>query len=117
MWQNAQDAYLESRVLSANPVELICLLYESCIRSVNEARRRLAEGEIAARARAISKASAILIELATSLNGSLDSAQGGAISQSLAQLYDYMLRKLTEANLEQRDAPLAEVLDLLTTLA
>ena len=35
----------------------------------------------------------------------------------MGQLYDYMLGRLTEANIQQSDAPLAEVLGLLCTLA
>ncbi|HLK67619.1 MAG TPA: flagellar export chaperone FliS [Bryobacteraceae bacterium] len=112
MWQDAHDTYLESRVLSADPIELVRMLYQSAMRGVENARRHLAAGDIGARARSISHASAVVIELATSL----DLERGGEISKNLAQLYDYMLRKLTEANLQQRDEPLAEVQGLLTTL-
>lgn len=113
MWQNAHDAYLESRVLSAGPLELVGLLYEAATGAVRDARQRLAEGDIRARARSISKACDILFELA----GSLDYSQGGSISQNLARLYDYMTRRLIEANFQQKDEPLAEVLGLLTTLS
>jgi flagellar protein FliS len=113
MWQNAHDTYFESRVLSADPIELVGMLYQAATGAVGEARRHLAAGDIAARARAISKASAILIELATSL----DHERGGQISANLARLYDYMLRRLTDANLQQSDVPLAEVLGLLATLS
>ena len=113
MWQNAHDAYLESRILSAEPIELIRLLYQAATGAVRDARHQLASGEIAPRGRSITKACEILIELA----GSLDHAQGGEISRKLAQLYDYMTRKLIEANCQQSDAPLAEVLGLLSTLS
>ena len=112
MWNSAHDAYVESRVLAADPLELVRLLYQSAIGSVREARRFLAEGKIAERSRAISKACEIVIEL----NTALDHARGGEISQRLASLYDYMLRRLLEANLQQNDGPLAEVLGLLSTL-
>lgn len=113
MWQNAHDAYLESRILSADPIELVNLLYQACTGAVREARCHLANGEISARSRSITKACEIVIELTTSL----DHSHGGEISQRLAQLYDYMLRRLTEANMQQSDAPLAEVLGLLSTLS
>jgi len=113
MWHNVQDAYLESRILSADPIELVRLLYQASIGAVEEARRHLAAGEIAARSRSISKAHQILVELA----GSLDHQRGAEISQRLAQLYDYMERRLVEANLQQSDAPLREVRGLLATLA
>jgi flagellar protein FliS len=113
MWQNAQDAYLESRVLSADPLELVYLLYEAAIDAVREGRRCLAQGEIAARSRSITKAFSILQELIAAL----DHERGGEISARLAQLYDYMQRRLLEANFRQTDEPLAEVLGLLATLA
>ena len=113
MWNNAHDAYLESRVMTADPVELIDLLYQACTQSVREARAHLAGGRIAERARAISKACAIVIELAVIL----DHERGGEISQRLALLYDYIQRRLITANLEQSDEPLAEVLGLLVTLS
>jgi flagellar protein FliS len=113
MWQNGHDAYLESRILSADPIELVNLLYQACTGAVREARHHLANGEIAGRSRSITKASEILIELTTSL----DHQRGGEISQRLGQLYDYMLHRLTEANFQQSDAPLTEVLGLLSTLS
>src|ERR1039457_6284140 len=113
MWQNAHDAYLESRVLSADPLELVHLLYEAAIAAVREARRYLAEGEIAARSRSITRAFGIL----QALVAALDHDRGGEISGRLAQLYDYMQRRLLEANFQQTDQPLAEVLGLLAPLA
>lgn len=113
MWQNAHDTYLENRVLSAGPIELVRLLCHGATGAVKDARAHLAAGDIAARARSITKASNILIELASSL----DYERGGEISSNLARLYDYMLRQLAEANFRQIDAPLAEVFDLLATLS
>jgi len=51
------------------------------------------------------------------LNASLDRDRGGEIAGRLSQLYDYMLGRLLEANMQQSDPPLAEVLALLATLA
>ena len=113
MWNNGHDAYLESRVLSADPMELVRLLYQACIQAVRDARHHLAGGEIGERSRAINKACEILMEL----NGALDRTQGGEIAQRLAALYDYMLGRLLEANMKQTDDPLAEVVGLLATLA
>ena len=113
MWNSGHDAYLESRVLAADPVELVSLLYQACTQAVREARCYLAAGQIAERSREINKACAIVLELATSL----DHARGGEISQRLALLYDYMERRLLQANMQQSDAPLADVLGLLTTLS
>jgi flagellar protein FliS len=68
MWNNGHDAYLESRVLSADPIELVNMLYQGCMQAVREARLHLAEGRIAERSREITKACQIVIELAVSLD-------------------------------------------------
>ena len=113
MWRNAHDTYLEERILSAGPVELVHLLYQAAITAVGDARRYMAGGEILARARAISKACDILLELTSSL----DRERGGDMSVRFGQLYGYMHRRLVEANFRQSDEPLAEVAGLLAILA
>jgi flagellar protein FliS len=105
-------AYLETRVLSANPVDLIAMSYEFATLRVHEARGALAKGDIAERCKGISKAIAILAEL----EGSLDYKLGGEIAYNLGRLYRYMTERLTQANVRQADEPLAEVESLLETL-
>jgi flagellar protein FliS len=106
------SAYLETRVLSADPVDLIAMSYEFATLRVHEARGTLAKGDIAERCKAISKTIAILAEL----EGSLDHKLGGEIAYNLGRLYRYMTERLTQANVRQEDAPLAEVEALLNTL-
>ena len=108
----AQDAYLESRLLTADPLELVRVVYRSAVDCTRRARAHLAGGRIAERSREISRTLALISELA----GSLDHARGGAISENLAMLYDYLQRRLLEANMYQKAEPLAEVESLLTTL-
>jgi len=112
MWRNAHDTYLEERILSADPVELIQMLYQAALTAVADARRHLAERQVLPRARSISKACNVLVEL----NTSLDSAGGDEFTVRLSQLYGYMHRRLVEANLQQSDEILAEVSGLLSTL-
>lgn len=106
------QSYLESEVLSADPLKLVKIVYEAILECVQTARRHLSSGQIAERSGAISKAVALLQELATSV----DHEKGGEISRNLVELYDYMQRQLLRANAEQTDAPLSEVHHLLTTL-
>jgi flagellar secretion chaperone FliS len=109
MWN---DAYLESRVLSADPLELVRLLYRHAIESVQASRRYLKAGDVAARSKAVCRA----IDAVSELSGSLDHSTGGEISQNLAELYQYIRRRLTDGNLRRQDGPLAEAESLLTTL-
>lgn len=113
MSHNPYEAYMEDRVLSAEPLELVHLLYQAASSAVRDARRHLAEGDIPARSRAISKACGIVLELASAL----DHDRGGEISRRLEQLYEYIHHRLLEANFQQKDEPLAEVLGLVVTLS
>ena len=103
----------ELEVLSSSPIELIRLLYKGALGAVETSRQCLARGQIRQRSAAITKATLILDELAASL----DLERGGKIAGDLRELYDYMERRLTHANITQTDAPLAEVQCLIATLS
>jgi flagellar secretion chaperone FliS len=112
MWGNVNDAYLETRVLTADPVGLVRMLYQGASTAVREARAHLDSGDIAARSAALNRACGILAELSSSL----DHEMGGELSQHLEQLYEYMQWRLVEANAKQSGEPMTEVLSLLATL-
>lgn len=109
MWR---DTYLSDKILSADPIELVHMLYERAIRLIGDARKSLAAGDILGRSQAISKA----LEIVAELEGSLDHQAGGEISRNLERLYQYMRTRLMTANVKQQDQPLAEVETLLGTL-
>lgn len=106
------EQYLDSEVLTAGPIKLVQLMYRGALDAVVEARVALASGDIARRSNRISKANAILLELALSL----DHSQYPQFSKNVVELYDYMMRRLNEANIQQVAAPLDEVEKLLTEL-
>jgi flagellar secretion chaperone FliS len=105
-------AYLESKVLSASPLELIHLAYDGAIEAVGAARIHLRDKNIHERSKSITKAQLLVQEL----KRSLDFENGGPISVQLGQLYDYMYGRLQEANFRQAEEPLNEVETLLGTL-
>ncbi len=109
---NAHDAYLESRILTADPVELIRVLYRGAIESVEQARQAMREGDIPRRTRHINRT----IEILTELTVSLERGSENAIALNLAELYDYMQRRVLEAHIQQAESPLAEVGKLLRTV-
>ena len=53
MTATAYDNYLESEVLSADPVKLVTILYRAALESLGTARRCLYDGDIAGRVKAI----------------------------------------------------------------
>ncbi len=110
--QRAYGNNLELEVHSASPLELTRLLYRGALEAIETARTCLTKGDIEGRGRAVSRGSAIVLELAASLN--LEA--GGEVAASLAQIYEYVNRLLLTAHLEQRPEPLEEAQRLLRTL-
>jgi flagellar secretion chaperone FliS len=106
------NTYEENRILTASPLGLVKILYTAATRAVQTARKHLGAGDIASRSREITKAQEIILELASSVNPS----KAPELSERLLALYDYMQARLIEANMEQKDEPLATVDSLLRTL-
>ncbi len=108
---NRQD-YIETAVLGADRIELIRMLYRGAIAAIQTARQNLANGEIAARAKSISKAMDIITELTLSL----DLQAGGVLAGNLADLYAYIQQLLIKGHAKQSDSELMESENLLKTL-
>jgi flagellar secretion chaperone FliS len=106
------NTYEENRILNASPLGLVKILYTAAARAVQTARKHLSAGDIAARSREITKAQELILELASSVNPT----KAPELSERLLALYDYMQARLIEANMEQKDEPLATVDSLLRTL-
>lgn len=113
MSYNPYGTHLDTKVLTATPLQLVSLAYEGIVEAIRDARIHLAAGRIPERSRAVSKALSLLNEL----DHSLDHQRGGELSLTLTKLYDYMRNRLCEANFKQADEPLAEVLTLAETVA
>ncbi len=113
MRNNPYEAYANDEILNADPVKLVQLMYRGAIEAVTSGRACLARRDIKGRSRFITRAVLILTELFSSLNHE----EGRELSARLAALYDYMQRRLLEANHTQEDAPLAEVEQLLQSLS
>ena len=54
MFSNPYEGQFEQQVLSADPIELIAIVFDHLISSITEARRHLISGDRAARSRCIS---------------------------------------------------------------
>lgn len=101
-----------SGVEAASPHRLVQMLMQGVLQRVAEARGALERGEVAARGEAIGKAMDILLGLQGALNRELDTD----LPDRLDALYDYMQRRLAEANLHGDDRRLVEVAELMRSL-
>lgn len=105
---------LESAVLSASPYQLVVMLFDGAISAIKKASILMEQGEIAAKGQAISKAINII---ANGLQAGLDHSVNSELTGNLDSLYDYMGRRLLEANLRNDQDALAEVQHLLEGIA
>jgi flagellar protein FliS len=103
---------LELSVNSADPVELIVLLYDGAIESVRRAVLLLQAGDVPGKAREITRATNIVCEL----RAILDTERGGEVAANLSALYDYLTGQLLQANLKNSAEKLDEVAGLLISL-
>jgi flagellar protein FliS len=113
----AMNAYrtvgVESLASTADPHQLVLMLFNGARAAVAAAKGHLERGAIAPKCEAISKAIAIIDG---GLKASLDLKVGGPLAQSLSDLYAYMGQRLLEANLNNDGQKLSEVALLLEQL-
>ncbi len=115
--RNSANAYarvgLETGVIAASPHKLILMLFEGARIALSLALTHMKNGEITAKGQSISKAIAII---GSGLQASLDVKAGGELAQQLNALYDYMSRRLLQANLHNKPEYIEEVTRLLGEL-
>lgn len=104
---------ISTSVDGATPHQLVSLLYRSIASEIAAARGAMARGEIAEKGRAISHAARMIEE---GLRAPLDVQAGGKLALDLANLYQYLVHRLTLANLKNDDAVLAECAGLIDVL-
>ena len=100
---------VSTKVVDADPYKLVALLFEGAGERIRRAEAFLAQGDQAMKGKAIGEACAIIGHL----NGSLDHEAGGEIAGNLSALYDYVIQRLTEANLNNDVLALQESLSLM----
>lgn len=105
---------VESGVMSANPHQLIVMLFDGALAAIRTARIHLQGGNSAEKGKAISKALDIVNN---GLLAALDAERGGEIAERLASLYDYVTRLLLSANLHNDVESLDQAETLLHDIA
>src|SRR5690554_6899443 len=110
--EHYRHAQIEGAVMEADPHRLVALLLSGACERIRLAEGCLARGDQARKGKAIGEACAIVGHL----NGSLDLEAGGEVAANLAALYDYVARRLTEANLHNDGEALGESLGLLNEI-
>lgn len=114
MFSNPIAAYQqvdrEADIRGSSPHRLIMLLFDGAIAALDDAERNMEQKNIAEKSTAIAKAASIIAE---GLAASLNLQAGGELAQNLSALYDYMVRRLMMANVQNDVGALREVKSLL----
>jgi len=113
---NALNQYkkvgLHGGVETASPHRLIQMMFEGALEKIQAAKIHIENNEIAGKGEQISWA----ISIIDGLRVSLDKTAGGEIAENLELLYDYMSRRLLEANLHTDISMLDEVAGLISEI-
>ncbi len=105
---NPYQSYQQNSVNTASPGELTLMLYNGCLKFINLAKHGMQSKDIEGKNLNIQKAQNIVHELMVTLNMDLE------VSQNMMSLYEYMNRRLVEANIKNDLDALAEVEGLVT---
>ena len=105
---NPYQSYQQNSVNTASPGELTLMLYNGCLKFILLGKKAIVAGKIEEKNTNIIKAQNIVHELMVTLNMDV------AVSKDLMSLYDYMNRRLIDANLKNDIAALEEVEGLVT---
>jgi flagellar protein FliS len=100
---------LHTGVDASSPHRLVQMLFEGALEKIAVAKGQMERKDTGAKGQHISWA----ISIIEGLRASLDMEAGGEIARNLNDLYDYMKRRLVEANLSNDMAVLDEVSSLL----
>jgi flagellar secretion chaperone FliS len=113
---NPWKSYQQVATQTAPPGQLVLMLYEGAIRFLERAVGGFNLEDPAEFNQTISNNILRAQDIIFELNVTLNIQDGGELAMTLRQLYDYMGRQLTEANLRKAIEPLQEVVKRMTVL-
>ena len=105
---NPYKSYQQNAVYTASPGELTLMLYNGCLKFIKLAKNAIHEENVEAKNTNLIKAQNIIHEFMVTLNMDV------SLSNELMVMYEYMHRRLVEANIKSDLAILEEVEGLVT---
>lgn len=110
MTYNPAQVYRRNQFDTASPAELTMMLYNGAIRFLNQAKQAIEDRDFETANERIKRTQDIVQELLTSLDTRYD------IGKQLAQMYDYIYYRLTQANVKKDTAMVDEAIRLISEL-
>ncbi len=113
MYNNSSgyEAYRKTQIQTADQGSLILMCYDGAINFLKKAAKAQEDKDEPARIRCLNKAQNILWELLNSLN-----FEAGEIAYNLDSLYNYMIRRVVDAEFNKSTEAMEEVISYLQEL-
>jgi flagellar secretion chaperone FliS len=110
VFANPHQIYKQSSVQTASPAKLLLLLMDGAVRFLKQGIEGIEQGDIQKANTNLIKTQNIIYELIASLNTDYP------VGKNLMSIYEYMIRRLTEANFHKKAEPAEEILSYLIEL-
>ncbi|MGP1718884.1 flagellar export chaperone FliS [Shewanella frigidimarina] len=110
--QSYRKVSVDSNMAVATPHRIIQMLLAGALERLAQAKLAIENGDIANRGVLIGKA----IGIVNGLNGSLNMDAGAEVAGNLTQLYDFMLVRMSEANINNDPQAIEDVVSILKTI-
>ena len=107
---NAAEEYRRQQVLNAPPEQLTLMLYNGCLKFIDEGITGVEEKQFEAANTSIQKAQRIISEFRVTLNMDYE------ISHQLLPLYNYVYDRLVEGNIRSDVSKLNEAKEIISEL-
>lgn len=101
---NGYNQYKENSINTATPEELTLMLYNGLVKFLMQAQNAIEVKNIEKSNNSIIRAQAIIKEFQSTLDMNYE------VSKNLDSMYDYMYRRLVEANIKKDNSIIEEVL-------
>ena len=105
-------SYHVNDISTSNQGQLILMMYDGALQAVNQSIQCMDQKDVAGQSRFILKAQDIINELSLAL----DMKQGGEVSKTLEQLYQFILNQLIQSNITSDKVYLETVIKILSPL-
>ena len=105
---NPYKSYQQNSVVQLSPAELTLMLYNGCLKFLNQAKKGIESGNIELKNINIQKAQNIISEFMITLDMSVP------LSKNMMSLYEYMHHQLVQANIHSNVELIDEVSGLIT---
>lgn len=107
-----QSIGIQSKVNSSTPHSLVAMLLDGLLEKLAKASGAIQRGDTSVQGSSISSA----IRIVDALRASLDHEKGGELAGNLGAMYDYMEKRLAEANMKSNVKIIEEVSSLINEI-